>query len=248
MPNEQYSAVPLDETGEAVGGIYRRKRSCARETVKTVLLLAAFAVVCFVLGFGVGHNWRDIGRSMSWPQSGEDGALNPQAFIPEIPLEEVMFNFPTPYEDTGIEGDKLWNELMPLGSGFLRVPYPRRFDMPQSKSIENDPEEGEIYSLSVTHQLHCLGVSRDVIKKYEKKDKARFAGDGHEYHCIDYIRQSILCAGDTTLDFAEIFREPDGAGRRLGFSGANSTHICRSWDAIKHFAIENRSGDKTGIA
>lgn len=28
--------------------------------------------------------------------------------------------------------------------------------MPQSKAIEADPEEGEIYSLSITHQLHCL--------------------------------------------------------------------------------------------
>jgi hypothetical protein len=89
-----------------------------------------------------------------------------------------------------------------VGSGFVRVPYPRRFDMPQSKIIEDDLEEGEIYSLSITHQLHCLvtystsqhvpstnnsqGVLRDVIKKYEKKDKSRYAGDGHEYHCIDY--------------------------------------------------------------
>ena len=28
--------------------------------------------------------------------------------------------------------------------------------MPQSKAIPDDPEEAEIYSLSVTHQLHCL--------------------------------------------------------------------------------------------
>lgn len=114
------------------------------------------------------------------------------------------------------------------------------------------------------HFDQIQGVLRDVIKKYEKKDKSRFAGDGHEYHCIDYsefhlmhvenmlipvkVRQSILCAGDTTLDFAEIVREPDGTERRLGFSGANSTHVCRSWDAIKNFAIENRSSNKTRIA
>lgn len=43
-----------------------------------------------------------------------------------------------------------------MGSGFVRVPWPRRFDMPQSKSVPDHPEEAEIYSLSVTHQLHCL--------------------------------------------------------------------------------------------
>jgi hypothetical protein len=42
------------------------------------------------------------------------------------------------------------------GSGFLRVPYPRRFDMPASEPIQDDPEQGEVYSLSVAHQLHCL--------------------------------------------------------------------------------------------
>lgn len=38
----------------------------------------------------------------------------------------------------------------------MRVPHPRRYDMPASKAIEDDPEEAEIYSLSALHQLHCL--------------------------------------------------------------------------------------------
>ena len=119
-----------------------------------------------------------------------------------------MFQFPTAYEDTGPVGDKLWDSLMPsilpfyfnrqrslellnitdtllVGAGFIRVPYPRQFGLPPSEPIPNDREEGEVYSLSITHQLHCLAVLRDVIIKYEKKDKSRFAGDGHEYHCLD---------------------------------------------------------------
>lgn len=47
-------------------------------------------------------------------------------------------------------------KMAQVGSGFVRVPYPRRFDMPASKTIENDTEEAEIYSLSALHQLHCL--------------------------------------------------------------------------------------------
>jgi hypothetical protein len=72
-----------------------------------------------------------------------------------------------------------------VGAGFIRVPYPRKLSLPPSEPIPNDTEEGEVYSLSVAHQLHCLAVLRDVIIKYEKKDKSRFAGDGHEYHCLD---------------------------------------------------------------
>lgn len=56
-----------------------------------------------------------------------------------------------------------------------------------------------------------------------------------------------MCAGDTTLDYAELVVGADGVGRRLGFMGTNSTHQCRDWDAIRAWAVENRSGDKVGI-
>lgn len=53
-----------------------------------------------------------------------------------------------------------------------------------------------------------------------------------------------MCQVDTTLDFAEV--QADGV--RRGFSGANSTHQCRDWDALTAWAVENRDGDKKGIA
>jgi hypothetical protein len=48
--------------------------------------------------------------------------------------------------------------------------------------MAGDHQLAEIYSVSMTHQLHCLGVLRHVIIKYETGSKSRFAGDGHEYH------------------------------------------------------------------
>jgi len=132
----------------------------------------------------------------------------PDENIVKVPMVERKFTFPTSYEDSGIVGDKLWNDLMPrtsshplsslpfpspdciflllVGAGFIRVPHPRLYDLPPSQIIKGDPEEAELYSLSVTHQLHCLAVLRHVIIKYEKHDKSRFAGGGHEYHCLDY--------------------------------------------------------------
>ncbi|KAK3348677.1 hypothetical protein B0T25DRAFT_457724, partial [Lasiosphaeria hispida] len=150
--------------------------------------------------------------------------------------------------DIGPVGDGLWDSLMPIGAGFVRVPHPRRVGLPPSEPIPNDTEQGEMYSLSVTHQLHCLAVLRDVIIKYEKGDKSRFAGDGHEYHCLDYIRQAIMCSGDTTLDYADdrvIGQE--GQVTRYGFTGSNSTHQCRDWDFIRDFAEKHKAGDRTGI-
>ncbi|TVY80492.1 Oxidase ustYa [Lachnellula suecica] len=213
--------------------------------------MACLVMVCLAVGFSMGREWdgwalRTEGKA-PWDMQREDGLLDPQVILGAILGKEVMFEFPTSYEDEGELGDKVWDELMPLGSGFLRVPYPRKYAMPRSKRIEDDAEEAEIYSVSMTHQLHCLGVLRDVIIKYSKGDKSRFAGAGHEYHCLDYIRQAVLCAGDTTLDHAEIEYNPDGSELRYGFTGANATHRCRNWDAIKEILVEKRLDNKTGI-
>ncbi|KAL2071628.1 hypothetical protein VTL71DRAFT_12863 [Oculimacula yallundae] len=247
MPTGEYRAVPLDEH-ESYQHVSHRT-SPRNSAVKILLILVFVAVSSLGIGFGVGQNWHygEHSLDVDWFQPTKNGLLPPQSFLPEIPMKEVKFDLPSKYADTGPEGDKLWSNMMPIGAGFVRVPYPRRFDMPESKSIEDDSEEGEVYSLSITHQLHCLAVIRHVIMNYEKKDKSRYAGHGHEYHCIDYIRQSILCAGDTTLDHAAIVKGSDGVDRRLGFTGANSTHQCRDWDAIRTWAIENRSGDKAGV-
>ncbi|CZT05096.1 uncharacterized protein RAG0_11329 [Rhynchosporium agropyri] len=247
MPPEEYGAIPGDE--DAAYQRIPRKTFLGTGTLITIIGFGIVAGLCFGIGFGVGQNWNGAEHSqeVDWSHLSQAGLLQPQSFLPRIPIKEVKFDFPTKYADTGSEADSLWRDMMPIGAGFVRVPHPRRFDMPESKSIEGDPEEGEVYSLSITHQLHCLAVIRHVIMKYEKKDKSRYAGEGHEYHCIDYIRQAILCAGDTTLDYAAIVKGSDGVERRLGFTGANSTHQCRDWDAIRDWAIEHRSGDKAGI-
>ncbi|RFU30988.1 hypothetical protein B7463_g5374, partial [Scytalidium lignicola] len=160
-----------------------------------------------------------------------------------VPIVEVAFEFPTKYEDDGILGDQLWKQMMPIGAGFVRVPNPRQ----------------DILYIDDTPASLFRGL-RDVIVKYSRGDKSRFAGGGHEYHCLDYskhpsnynlvflslayakemsvlVRQSILCAGDTTLDYANV---PDGTGRATGgFSGAGSKHQCRDWNIIRDFLIEN---------
>ncbi|KAK1766578.1 hypothetical protein QBC33DRAFT_611770 [Phialemonium atrogriseum] len=244
--SKDYTSIPLDEDGAATP--HPRRLLSLWCIAVAALFIAISAVTSFILGLAVGQSWSKEDATSRRPQPVAGSLMPQQAFIPEIPIKEVTFEFPTKYEDTGPEGYGLWNDLMPVGLGFLRVPYPRRFDMPDSEPIEDDPEQGEVYSLSVTHQLHCLAVLRDVIIKYEKRDKSRYAGDGHEYHCLDYIRQAVMCAGDTTMDYADdrVFGQ-DGKVTRYGFTGANSTHQCRDWDAIKAFAEQHKSGNRTGI-
>ena|ERR1700760_1216161 len=65
----------------------------------------------------------------------------------------------------------------------------------------------------------------------------------HIPHCFEYIRQGIMCAGDTTLEKSriedgEVTRDVDGWGVQ---------HECRDWQAIYQWANENRSDNTTRI-
>jgi len=240
----EYASVALDEKDDGMFlGQNTTPYSRRNDQVIWLVVFVVTAVVFFVGGYGMSEYMRNSSIQI---RPGKNGLLPAQSFIPDIPTQEVVFEFPTDYGDDGIFGDKLWKEMMPIGAGFVRVPNPRQYDMPASKPMLDDPEDAEIYSISMTHQLHCLAVLRHVIREYAKGNKSRFAGAGHEYHCLDYIRQSILCAGDTTLDYAEM-SDGYGLAGSGGFSGAGSKHQCRDWNAIRDFMIENRSGDKEGI-
>lgn len=56
-------------------------------------------------------------------------------------------------------------------------------------------------------------------------------GVSHITHCFDYLRQSIMCAGDTTLEGRTY--DSDGAEIPIGWG---SYHECKDWEQIKGWA------------
>ncbi|KAG6087966.1 hypothetical protein E4U15_007046 [Claviceps sp. LM218 group G6] len=57
---------------------------------------------------------------------------------------------------------------------------------------------------------------------------------GHLSHCWDYLRQSIMCSADTTLEWMGSTPDEDGT------TGWGYQHKCRDWSAIFSWAEENR--------
>ena len=132
--------------------------------------------------------------------------------------------------------------MLPPGSGALRIPHPRRFDLPRSALRSNDSSASEAYSASVTHQLHCLAMVRDVvvasITGRERKTDA--SADRHIVHCLDYVRQGILCAGDTTLEEFKAVKDAEGVVVSYFIDGMGARHQCRDWGAVREFLERNR--------
>jgi hypothetical protein len=53
----------------------------------------------------------------------------------------------------------------------------------------------------------------------------------HMFHCVEYLRQSVMCYADPTLE-----RRFQGI---LGPFSANNTHVCGDWDMLMDWADDH---------
>ena len=118
-----------------------------------------------------------------------------------------------------------------FGRGYIFVPNGSAYGL--EPGVQTD--HGEIYSLAVYHQLHCLGlVRRNYWRLLEGAlggnfsavaDEARHQQkNSHTGHCFDYFRQSFECAADMTLEWPRT----EADGRRFQVDGTGIPHVCTS--------------------
>ncbi|THH29827.1 hypothetical protein EUX98_g4378 [Antrodiella citrinella] len=130
--------------------------------------------------------------------------------------------------------DEEWESLYPGGMhhGFVHLGPRRRF-----------------FGLSMFHQLHCVDTLRKAIRgrggmrhhnahnhdntttnsNHLEEDWAE-----HSTHCLNYLRQTILCSADMTLE-PEI---PVEGTRDVG-EGTGVEHVCRDWTRVYDFVDRN---------
>ncbi|KAF9477270.1 hypothetical protein BDN70DRAFT_810980 [Pholiota conissans] len=106
------------------------------------------------------------------------------------------------------------------------------------------PEDGGGYmvALEATHQLHCLNTLRKYLyfDHYSKFDPFFTEAKPETYrthleHCLEILRQALMCSADTGMITFEWVR---------GFSGAypdfNTKHQCRNFEKL--IAWQNANG------
>jgi hypothetical protein len=77
--------------------------------------------------------------------------------------------------------------------------------------------------IAMFHQMHCLQIIRTAIVEGE--------ADHHVGHCLNLLRQTVLCTSDTTLD---------ALNSKLGTDGLGIVHVCRDWQKVYDFVEENQ--------
>lgn len=91
-------------------------------------------------------------------------------------------------------------------------------------------------TLDVHHTLHCVNVVRKALypEYYQDRHNTPRAAQLHLEHCLDYVRQSVMCHGDLSpvrLAYNEDF------GREV--PDFETWHTCREYSVIRAWAVEN---------
>ncbi|TFK55502.1 hypothetical protein OE88DRAFT_1672200 [Heliocybe sulcata] len=107
------------------------------------------------------------------------------------------------YPLLGPDSDTEWDALSSAGYGYVRL----------------GPDD-RLFSVSMFHELHCLRMLNLAF------GKAHIASRAHIKHCLNYLRQNILCSPDLTLEPGD-FEEKD-----FSVEGEGSMHVCRDWSSV----------------
>lgn len=105
-------------------------------------------------------------------------------------------------------------------------------DLLPDSTIEFPGLKGQfVVGIGMFHQLHCLNMVRKAIypEIYDRSDMHM----GHVEHCLDQLRQVVMCNGDLSTVSWRWDVEKD-----IPVSKFDTTRMCRNFDRIHKWAEE----------
>ncbi|MCJ1358828.1 MAG: hypothetical protein MMC33_008828 [Icmadophila ericetorum] len=128
------------------------------------------------------------------------------------------------------ETNAAWNALQPQGSGFVSIEHPELYGITRPGVPSKHTGQPERFAIAVFHQLHCLTMIREMYYTPPEEKYHSMAIATHAEHCFDYIRQSLQCNADMTLEFTNHERKD---GKPFTVDGWGVEHkFCKDWDRI----------------
>ncbi|KAL1967380.1 hypothetical protein VTN77DRAFT_3165 [Rasamsonia byssochlamydoides] len=203
------------------------------------ICLLLLNVVVFSLMFLPGKSLQErqkaCGRLLGkWLPDWEDGVeYETQQFV-------GTFNHQTAFTGVGPEVDRAWDNITngPTGGaiGITKEQWEAVNPYHEWPVMLEEPVETGQYlaSLDVFHQLHCVDLLRKSLhREYYDKHEGSFAGapeavvQGHLEHCIETLRQTLMCHGDISLLTYNWVK-----GREMPYPNFNTIHTCKKWDTL----------------
>ncbi|KAK4166853.1 hypothetical protein QBC43DRAFT_349569 [Cladorrhinum sp. PSN259] len=138
------------------------------------------------------------------------------------------------------ELEKAWDDLAEYENIAVSPKELGQFDFPEGETLTTLPDSGDAYvTVAAYHAVHCVGrIQRQALYRdhyYQNMtDQENDLLRQHTEHCLDYLRQYVMCNADTTLitmHWLEKHRKP--AARDLG------EHKCVVWDDIDQWMAKH---------
>ncbi|PWI72921.1 hypothetical protein PCL_09936 [Purpureocillium lilacinum] len=180
-----------------------------------------------------------------WDSSSEPGAYSPADEAVEYAPKLFHNRFDgdiSPYQGWPTdESDALWVDLYDKGSS-VRIGK-KSHDRLLNKTAQIPlvgHEQDHFLGIDVFHQLHCLNVIRKAF--YPRRYNVSMVNsDGtidflewmHVDHCIESLRQSVMCHSDTSTVTFRWSDTSQSLKPRL-----DSVHMCRNFTKIREWALE----------
>jgi hypothetical protein len=102
--------------------------------------------------------------------------------------------------------------------------------------IETINAQGVFGGVDMFHSLHCLNGLRKVIQGRSDKQYDVLGEDFvrlHVNHCIEQLRQAIMCHGDLTpVTLMPVFNPSKNVLVLVGQT--EYSHTCRDWDGLRN--------------
>ncbi|RYP63327.1 hypothetical protein DL769_006999 [Monosporascus sp. CRB-8-3] len=126
--------------------------------------------------------------------------------------------------------EELWEKLSG-DPGVVALPqhYVKEKRLPHAYRFPWDDDKG-VYLLHGFHNLHCLRTLFRYVM-YAERGLPQHIALEHALHCLDQLRQDVVCNADDTPRYAG-FQDPPG-------TGAGQVRMCRDWSALERWAREH---------
>ncbi|KAG2129547.1 uncharacterized protein EDB93DRAFT_1332252 [Suillus bovinus] len=142
------------------------------------------------------------------------------------------------------EIDAAWNrigrDVLPTRMSLEEILKAGEIDSPSKVKYPAEFGGGFMVSMEAPHQLHCLNFLRKSTwpEYYEPMDisfqDAPEVVRMHLDHCIEMIRQNIMCNADvTTITWYWV------EGHKIPYPNFNTRHQCRDYEKILDWAVEH---------
>ncbi|KAJ4289075.1 hypothetical protein N0V90_011417 [Kalmusia sp. IMI 367209] len=106
-----------------------------------------------------------------------------------------------------------WSTMMPVGAGWGAA------------------TDSTFFTTSMTHQLHCVFMMARIYAGLTANMSDTLPSDYHSHylHCVDYLRQGVMCSADLTMEPHEQ-TDADDNGPLDG--SWNGHHVCKDYGHV----------------